>query len=53
MLVKSLLGGANLNYGVHWSCVRKSIARVRKERERDDSAAPEERKAEVGVQAQG
>ena len=34
-LVESLLGGADLNYERHWSCIRKSSNRTRKAIERD------------------
>ena len=37
-LVKSLLGGANLNYVGHKSCLRKATSRARKNRERKESA---------------
>ena len=30
VLVESLLGGSNLNYVGHWSCIRKAGARLRK-----------------------
>ena len=44
----SLLGGTDLNYVVHRSCVRKYSSLVRKYREREESAALGEQKAEVG-----
>ena len=52
-LVESLLVGADLNCIVHQSCVKKSSARARKAREREELASLTERKAEVVGQDQG
>ena len=52
-LVESLFGGSNLNYVGHRSYVRKASIRARKSREREESAALTEWKAEVGGQERG
>ena len=49
-LVESLLGGLDIKYIGHRSCIRKDISRTRKARDREESSVLVKRKAEVGVQ---